>query len=185
MKLMRSVACLLGLLVLGGCSEPGDFIYGSSFSDAPFVVFDEEVGIHPSKIVLDDPNNPFALSSSGGTTKWEIHNSGNRVAAFYSWATWLVKQPTGEHQYYVAVSLHQIWSHGEAEDLDAVREMAIGAYQSVLDNFPAAVSYDAQGKTFFELVTAAFNGIVELGGTPTGGWTLVQGSDGNLKAVRQ
>ena len=66
-----------------------------------------------------------------------------------------------------------------------MREMAIGAYQSVLDNFPDAVSYDSKGKTFFELVTSAFNGIIELGGTPTGGWVLVQGPDGNLKAVRQ
>lgn len=187
MKLAQNITGLLVLLVLSACSEPGDFVYGSSFSDAPFVVFDKKAGIHPSKAVLDDPNNPFARASSGETTKWDIYNSGNSVAAFYSWATWLVVQPTGEHQYYVAVSLHQIWSQGKArpEDLDTVREMAIGAYQSVLDNFPDAVSYDSKGKTFFELVTSAFNGIIELGGTPTGGWVLVQGPDGNLKAVRQ
>ena len=182
-----SAILVLGLLAAGGCSEPGPFRYGSPLGDAPLAVHDESAGIHPSKAVLDDPGNPFARASSGPETKWDIQSTGNHVAAYYSWATWLANQPTGEHQYYVALNLGQIWSKGLArqEDLPRVREMALAAFQSVLDNFPDAASWDATGTFSFELVTAAYLGILDLGGTPAGGWLLVQDPDGNQKAVRR
>ena len=153
---MRKSLALTGLLtiaVLVGCSDPGGFVYGTEFDTAPFAVFDATAGIHPSEAVKEDPNNPFALAAPGPETKWDIQGSGNRVAAYYSWATWLLLQPTGEHQYYVALNLRQIWSEGQArqEDLATVREMAIAAYQSVLDNFPDAASF---GCSFRETCTS-------------------------------
>ena len=180
-------ALAAALLAASGCSEPGPFVYGSPLSEAPLQVFDESAGIHPSKAVLDDPNNPFARASSGPATKWDIQNTGNAVAAYYSWATWLANQPTGEHQYYAALNLGRIWSKGLArqEDLPRVRGMALAAFQSVLDHFPDAASWDATGTFSFELVTAAYLGILDLGGTPAGGWLLVQDPDGNHKAVRR
>ena len=109
-----SAILVLGLLAAAGCSEPGPYLYGSPLDDGPLAVHDESAGIHPSKAVLDDPGNPFARASSGPETKWDIQNTGNHVAAYYSWATWLANQPTGEHQYYVALNLGQIWSKGLA-----------------------------------------------------------------------
>ncbi len=186
MKNISTLVALLIVLTFNACSNSGELVYGSTFSDAPLTVFDNNEGIHPSKSVLNDPNNLFARASSGALTKWNIQSSGKRVAAFYSWATWLAHEPTGEHQYYVALNLAGIWSNGEArqEDLPRVRQMAIDAYQSVLDNFLDAATYDITGTFSFELLTPAFNAILELGGTPTGGWVLVQGPDGNPKAVR-
>ena len=180
-------ALAAALLVAAGCSEPGPFRYGSPLGEEPLRVFDESAGIHPSKAVLDDPGNPFARASSGPETKWAIESTGHAVAAYYSWATWLASEPTGEHQYYVAVNLGRIWSRGLArqEDLPLVREMALAAYQSVLDHFPDAASWDATGTFSFELVTAAYQGLLDLGGTPAGGWVLVQDPNGNEKAVRR
>ncbi len=180
-------AALAAALLAAGCSEPGPFRYGSPLGEAPLRLFDESAGIHPSKAVLDDPGNPFARASSGPETKWAIESAGHAVAAYYSWATWLANEPTGEHQYYVAVNLGRIWTRGLArqEDLPAVREMALAAYQSVLDHFPDAASWDATGTFSFELVTAAYRGILDLGGTPAGGWLLVQDPHGNQKAVRR
>lgn len=182
-----SAILLAALLAASGCSEPGPFVYGNPLSDAPLAVYDESAGIHPSKAVLDDPNNPFARASSGAGTKWDIQSTGNHVAAYYSWATWLAREPTGEHQYYVALNLGKIWSQGLArqQDLPLVRGMALAAFQSVLDHFPDAVSWDATGTFSFELVTAAYLGILDLGGTPAGGWLLVQDPAGNPKAVRR
>lgn len=178
---------LLPVLLAAGCSEPGPFRYGSPLGEEPLHVYHESAGIHPSKAVLDDPGNPFARASSGPETKWAIESTGNAVAAYYSWATWLANEPTGEHQYYVAVNLGRIWSRGLArqQDLPAVREMALAAYQSVLDNFPDAASWDATGTFSFELVTAAYRGILDLGGPPAAGWLLVQDPHGNDKAVRR
>ena len=186
MKYIINLSGLLILLVLNACSAPGELVYGTTFSNEPLAVFDKSEGIHPSKAVLNDPNNPFARAPSGAETKWDIQSADNRVAAFYSWATWLANEPTGEHQYYVALNLAGIWSNGVArqEDLPKVRQMAIDAYQSVLDNFLDAATYDITGTFSFELLTPAFNGILGLGGTPSGGWVLVQGPDGNPKAVR-
>ncbi|HCV22424.1 MAG TPA: hypothetical protein DGN59_03115 [Candidatus Latescibacteria bacterium] len=188
MKTMRAICpLLLALLAIGGCSDRGDFVYGSPLSDEPLRVFDETAGIHPSKAVLEDPNNPFARASSGAQTKWDLQGTGNHVTAYYSWATWLAHQPTGEHQYYVGVSLRDIWANGEARqaDLSRVHDMAIAAFQSVLDNFPDAKSFDSTGTFSFELVTASYRGILDLGGTPSGNWLLVTDPNGNEKAVRR
>ena len=188
MKTMKVICpVLLSLVLIGGCSDPGNIVYGGPLSDEPLQVFDETAGIHPSKAVRHDPNNPFAGASSGAQTKWDLHSTGNHVVAYYSWATWLTHQPTGEHQYYVAVSLRDIWANGEAtqEDLPKVRGMAIAAFTSVLVNFPDAVSFDATGTFSSELVTASYRGIFDLGGTPPRGWVIVNDSSGNERAVKQ
>ena len=176
------------LLVAAGCSEPGPFRYGSPLGEEPLRLFDESAGIHPSKAVLDDPGNPFARASSGPETKWAIESTGNAVAAYYSWATWLANQPTGEHQYYAALNLGRIWTRGLArqEDLPAGSRDGPGRLPVRLSTTsPDAASWDATGTFSFELVTAAYLGILDLGGTPSGGWLLVQDPDGNQKAVRR
>jgi hypothetical protein len=86
----------------------------------------------------------------------------------------------------VGTDLLSIYQNGEAsqEDLPRVRAQAIRAYQSVLDNFPDAVTYDATGTIAYELVTPSYKGIVEMGGTVQGGWVLVQTANGQDRAVK-
>lgn len=192
-SLTRSVAQagLAGLLAaavalpLSGCVDGPPYFYAERVVGQTFVPFAETVGVYPSQVVLTDPENPFA-GPVGAETRWQIQAYGDPVAAFYSWATLLAFEPIGEHQYYVALSLHGIYDQGRAaeDDLDAVRDLAIAAYQSVLDNFPGSVTFDATGTFSFGLATPAYSGIVDLGGTPTGGWTLVTTENGNVAAVK-
>ena len=108
------------------------------------------------------------------------------MVAFYSWATVLAYEPTGEAQYYTALNLEQVYKNGQAvqADLDAVKRLAIAGYQSVLDNFPDAQSFDASGTVAFDLVTPSYLAIVALGETPTGDWVLVDSASGQPRAVR-
>ena len=62
--------------------------------------------------------------------------------------------------------------------------MVARAYQSVLANFPRAVTYAANGVTTFELTPLAIQGIVALGKPIPAGWALVVGQNGAVIAVR-
>jgi len=182
-------AALVALVLaapLGGCLEEGDFVYGTQVEDKPLRLHSEQVGIYPNRSVLDDPNNPFRDSWPTATSKWEIESAAGNVVAFYSWATVLAYEPTGEAQYYTALNLEQVYKNGQAvqEDLDAVKELAVAGYQSVLDNFPDAQSFDASGTVAFDLVTPSYLAIVALGETPTGDWVLVDSASGQPRAVR-
>lgn len=181
---MLSVCAVLG----AACLDSGEAVYGESFTDAQFRVFDPSVGVHPSQAVLEDPANPFALVSSGRDTRFEIEASDvYHVTAFYSWASWLAREPTGEAQFFAAANLQEIWESGHApqQDLPVVREMAIAGYQSVLDNFPNAGVFDESGTSRFELLTPAYLGIVELGGEVEGGWIVVIDEAGIPRAVKR
>ncbi|AKJ01106.1 putative lipoprotein [Archangium gephyra] len=171
---------------ISGCYEPASFVYGESLEGLTLQLYSPNVGIYPDNSVLEDPNNPFAQTTPGVETKWKIQSSGAHVAAFYSWATLLAREPGGEAQFYVGNTLLAIYQNGEAsqEELPLVKAQAIRAYQSVLDNFPDAVTYDATGKFAYDLVTPAYKGITEMGGTVQGGWTLVKLTNGQDRAVK-
>ena len=138
-------------------------------------------------VSLHQQFDAFAVSRVGQEGKWEVYDHGAWPASFYAWATELTAEPTGENQYYTAVCLHRIYDLERAEDSDLffVRLMAIAAYQAVLDHFPDSVSYDASGSWSFPLAPLAYEGIVALGGTPEGGWIVVQTPDGGTAVVRQ
>ncbi|MBZ4396199.1 hypothetical protein OWM54_26720 [Myxococcus sp. MISCRS1] len=183
---MKTCLVLLAALAASGCYDRASYVYGESMEDLTLQVHDATMGVHPSTTVLDDPNNPFVDSTPGTETKWLIQANAGPVASFYAWATLLARGPYGEAQYYVGLNLLGVYQNGLAsqQDLPVVRELAIKAYQSVLDNFPDAVTYDATGTIQYELVTPAYKAIVEMGGTVTGGWVLVRTSSGADKAVR-
>lgn len=188
---MRTTSSLLlaalAALLSTSCLPAGEPVYGASLSREPLVVFDPSVGVHPSQAVLEDPNNPFVLSSSGRDTRFFLEaNDTNNVTAFYSWATWLAREPNGESQFYAASNLAEIWLEGNAsqEDLPVIRQMAIDGFQSVLDNFPDAVTFDETGKIPFELITPSYQGILEMGGQPLGNWTLIEDANGIPRAVK-
>lgn len=185
----RHTAASIARLAVAGvlaaaCAEPAEHIYGARVTDLTFELCDPEMGIHPSQAVLDCDANPFA-AGVGAETKWRVQTAGGPVAAFYAWATALATQPTGEHQYYTAAALKGVYLAAEADqdDLETVRLMAVAAYQSVLDQFPESISFDATGTIPFRLATPAYRGIVELGERPRGGWVLVPTTDAGEQAV--
>jgi hypothetical protein len=177
---------LLLTLGLAACEPVDDpqYRYGVQLAELEFVLSNTEMGIHPDTSVLTDPNNPF----SGGVTletKFAVLVDGP-IAGFYAWASSLASVPTGEDQFYTAVNLHGIYEEELAEpgDLPFVRDMAIRAYQSTLDNFPGAVTYDATGRLAFQLAPLCILGIESLGGVVENGWFVVEAEDGELIAVQ-
>jgi hypothetical protein len=184
---MRFLPSLL-LVALAGCGEElpePSYRYGTLLPELDFEVTDPDMGIHPNQSILRDPNTPFTegISLEGKFLAF----SDNPIAGFYAMGTALVYQPTGEHQFYTAFALEYIYYGDDQhipEDPALVRDMALRAYQSVLDNFPGSLTYDAAGRPAFELGPAAIDGIERLGGTVQNGWHKVQTDDGSFTAVQ-
>lgn len=176
------------LLLLAACQtpNPATYHYGVPLDEVSFNLYSLSMGVYPDESVLDDPNNPFAAGGLDGDLRWDITAGGLPVATFYAWATWLVYQPTGEAQFYTASSLHSIYDLALAEtnDLYYVRQLAIDGYQTVLDSFPDAVTYDATGTIAYPLAPLAYAGIEDLGGTVQGSWVQVTGDDGSTIVVQ-
>jgi hypothetical protein len=186
-RTLISFALALSLgLGASSCTNDATFYYGEPLAGMKLSLYDSTVGIYPSKTVLADPENPFAHAVMGDQTKWDVQSSGELVAAFYAWATVNARQPYGESQYYVAFNLKGVYLSGAADidELPAIRAQAIRAYQTVLDYFPDAVTYDASGTQTFDLATPSYQAILELGGKVQGGWILLQSADGQPKAMK-
>jgi hypothetical protein len=194
---MSASACSrLGVLMglLAACGQPAEYRFGENVSGLRFAPVSPSEGVFPSPAVLFDPANPFRtdqfnlrLQPDGGVgTKWALLSSVGGVPAFYAFATALANEPTGENQFYSAQTLGQIaltGAYADSTTREKVTAMAVAGYQSMLDNFPNAVTYDATGKTAFPLATQAYTSAVALGGTIVG-WSLVTSADGTPVAVR-
>ncbi len=181
----RSVTSTLILAVatLGaGCEiDPAEFRFGEQLSAVQFNLFDIDMGVFPSEVVLNDPNNVFAESAPSVDAKFAILGDASTPAAFYAWATLLAIQPTGEHQFHTAQLLEVLAESGQVDEVDrpVVRDMAIRGYQAVLDFFPSDVSFiDEGGTNFFRVVTPSYFGIIRLGGVPLGNWVVVETPNG-------
>lgn len=163
---------LFGLAILSGCEErdSGDGIVINEIilpTDVVLNLFCENVGVNDEQCVLDDPENPYALVA---TLEFDVNNpdpnqptkfdlladippgpSGAK-ARFYLWATALARRASGENQWYTARALYELFdanSNPISKD-EIVREQALRAYRSVLDNFFGSV-------TFFGTVPASLN----------------------------
>jgi len=181
--------CLGLLFTCIACVDPPPYFYAEKITGASFKIFDDSVGIFPSSKVLQDPNNPFAQFGLDTETKWEIEAQGDAVAGFYAWATFLVLQPTGEHQFYTALNLKAIYERSlltddQETEKERLLNLCIRAFQSVLDHFPRSVTYDRTGKIPYGLATLAIQELQSLGASPQGGWNLVTQENGELVAIQ-
>jgi len=177
---------LLAFLVLAAaCGEAPEYRFGENITGIQFELFDVTEGIHPSKVTLNNPRNPFREFNVGEDTKFDILDSGGNAGAFYAWATVLAGQPTGENQFYTATKLRDIFLANEVtqEDRGTVRQMAIDGFQRVLDCFPNSVFFDVTGTFSRRLATSAYLEILELGGVPQGDWVLTE-TNGEPLAIR-
>jgi hypothetical protein len=183
--LSAETRCALLLVLASGCIEDaGTFRYGMDLAELELRLTGPTMAVHPDTTILQVKENPFARYV--GEARWELLGEQEWVGAFYAWGSLLAQAPEGEPQYYTAVTAHTLYSAEQAEtdDLVWVRQIAIGGYQSVLDNFPEAVTYDASGTFTWRLAPLAYQGILDLGGTPQGGWIQVQTADGGTDVVQ-
>jgi len=108
-------------------------------TDMLLSLYCDDVGIYTEKCVLDDPANPYRMVIITEENKWALHTAApSAKARFYLWATALAHTSTGENQYYVASSLHQLYTDGTSSNAKA---QAKRAYRSVLDNFYNSLTY--------------------------------------------
>lgn len=156
----------LGLLFVSGCAlEPGEWRTGEDLTELRFDPWTEDEGVHPDTSVLDDPNNPFASSlDPNSDLKWELLESGCDRGV-YAFATALALQPTGEHQFYTASCMQQLYEGGRVadEDLYLVWTLAVRGYEEVLVSFPDDVTYDSTGTVAYPLAPLAEASLVALG----------------------
>lgn len=158
------LAALLSIgLLLGGCdtSEERDADDGEIINtivlptDVVLNLYCPDVGINQEQCVLEDPENPFATTpisefdanNPGAENRFELFNAippgpQGAKARFYFWATALARRPSGENQFYTALALHELFdanSNVLSKD-ELIREHALRAYRSVLDNFFGSVT---------------------------------------------
>lgn len=117
----------------------------------------ENVGVYPENCVLGDPENPFITTTivefdenapPGTDDKFDLlatipEGPTGAKARFYFWATALARRASGENQWYTAQALHELFdanSNVLSTD-ELVREQALKAYKSVLDNFWGSVTF--------------------------------------------
>ena len=187
MVIKKTIILSLMLTALAACAETDPvYRYGFDLAELEFNLHTADMGVHPDKTVLEDPNNPFKWGSMEIDTKWDIENTGRVVARFYCWATMLAREPAGEHQYYTAEALADIWKteRADAVYLPFVKTMAIRGYQAVLDSFPDSVSYLPDGITSFPLNILAYDALIEMGETPEGDWYVITEEDGTRRLLK-
>ncbi|MEM7563020.1 MAG: hypothetical protein AAF353_08225 [Pseudomonadota bacterium] len=98
-----------------------------------------DIGINTERCVLDDPDNPYARVSVTQDTKFDLAAAApSPKARFYLWATALARAATGENQYNTARALYEL---SDASGSDFIRDHALRAYRSVLDNFLTSVTF--------------------------------------------
>jgi len=169
------VALPLLVLVVSGCNSssdnkgklinqielPTDTLLNLSCKDA---------GIAGESCVLDDRENPFALVSirefdinnEGAENKFELNDQisagpTGAKARFYLWATAQARSPSGENQYRTALALHELFT---ANNDPLIRDQALRAYRSVLDNYFGSVTFF---DVFDRIIPASLNEIVASG----------------------
>lgn len=108
-------------------------------TDYQLTLFGENEGIHPDTNVLNNPENPYADANVNMENVWELSDaSPSAKARFYLWATLLAKIPTGEHQYFTAKSLHELYTVGGSENAKIQTKKA---YRASLDFFFDSVTW--------------------------------------------
>ena len=136
--LLATLAAGSIFLLATGCSE----VDGGSVQNTVQLPTDsvlnfacENEGIYLEPCVLDNPENPYAKVAVIEDNKFDLSDAApSAKARYYVWATALAKGAgiPGENQYYVAVSLHEVFAESGSP---TTREQALKAYRSVLDNY--------------------------------------------------
>lgn len=137
------------LFFIAGCNGGGDGEVVNDLSlptDLVLSLFCPDVGLAGEKCILDDPENPFANSNVNDETKFDLaEDLPSPKASFFMWGTALALSPSGENQYYTALSLHELFTQGGSE---LARQQALRAYRSALDHYFNSVTFFKQETPF-------------------------------------
>lgn len=129
------VLLILAVFLIMGCDRrTGDIVTVVELPlDNILNLYSANEGIHPDTSVMDNPANPFADANVNMVNVWELNDtSPSPKSRFYLWATLLANSPTGEHQYFTAKSLHELYTAGGSEN---AKNQAKKAYRATLDHF--------------------------------------------------
>lgn len=153
--------------------------FGQGKSSTTLYLYFADEGIYPDTSVLEDPFNPYSkyLVSELERIKWKHINSDNSRDDFYVWATYLALVPGAEAQYYTAMALEKASSKEEIvrgmphkglvfRGFGNLKEQAVRAYQSIINHWPKAMSYDPRQKLWWSLEEGSRKAIYRLGKTP-------------------
>lgn len=141
-----AILCLLASMAMACGKDDSDGEVRNAVAlpvDNVLNLYCADIGINTETCVLDDPDNPYALTpfatmdptdeNAFNTAKFELANAApSPKAKFYVYATALARAPTGENQWYTARALHELFT---ASGSDLIKDQAIRAYRSNLDNF--------------------------------------------------
>lgn len=151
-RALQSVLLIGCMMIFAGCGEvdkgdgtvvgsvdtttlPPTVIEGNVIlpTDSALKLFCPDAGIADEPCILDDPDNPYALTPVTDDTKFDLSDAApSAKARFYVWATAQAISPRGENQFNVGAALHEMFSESGSE---LAREQALKAYRSVLDNY--------------------------------------------------
>ena len=108
-------------------------------TDSVLTLYCPDAGIADEPCILDDPQNPYAITPVNDDTKFTLNDDApSAKSRYYLWATAQAMSPRGENQYYVGAALHEMYSESGSE---LAREQALRAYRSVLDNYFNSVTF--------------------------------------------
>lgn len=141
MKRYKLIILVLAVLLVVGCDvKQGEKVSGIDIPlDYELTLYGENEGLYPDTNILDDPANPYRDAGIGMDNFWDVYDEcPSAKAKFYLCATMLARIPTGEYQYFTALSLHEMYTEGGS--LNA-QEQAKRAYRSVLDHFYGSVTW--------------------------------------------
>ena len=126
-----SITKILSFILVVFCVSCGDapqYRFGENITGIEFEFFDPTEGVHPSKVTLNNPSNPFRNIVISDDVKFDIFGNGGNAGAFYAWAALLANIPIGENQYGTATKLRDIYLANEVatpEEREEVRLMAL------------------------------------------------------------
>lgn len=132
------------VLVVTGCGEvdssDGQVVNNTTLpTDSALKLHCPDAGIAGEPCVLDDPDNPYSRTPITDVNKFQLNDDApSAKARFYLWATAQAMSPRGENQYFVALSLHQMFT---VSGSDLAKTQALRAYRSVLDNYFNEVTF--------------------------------------------
>ena len=132
------------ILLVTGCGEvdsnDGRVVTNTTLpTDGALKLHCPDAGIAGEPCVLDDPDNPYARTPIFDENKFQLNDDApSAKARYYLWATAQAMNPRGENQYFVALSLHQMFIESGSV---LARTQALRAYRSVLDNYFNSVTF--------------------------------------------
>ena len=144
LKAFLTLTLITSVLLTSGCDVDNGTITNTIAlpTDSTLNLFCEDIGINTETCVLDDPENPYVHVAIDDVTKFILNDSApSAKSRFYVWATALARSPTGENQYYTALSLHQMYAESGSI---TTQEQTKRAYRSVLDNFFLSATFFVQ-----------------------------------------